>query len=462
MPNTKILIVLAFVAGCSGAGGTSVNTQPDAPRAQPDTLEPTKDTSPTQPDTQPASSTATSITTGTETKADAGTTPDSLPQITPDSSVPDAPVQVVKPDALPMAQDTLPQATPDAQVIQQPDAPPVAVDTKPATPDTLVLVDTKPAIPDVLPAIDTVPATPDALVLMDTRPTIPDVLPATPDTKPALTGRCTINGALAPATTMCSTVSGLPGGTIGPIGGPCGYSIYCTGTTPDCPPRTYEMNAAAAGTLCRPATGVCTVAGYCSGVSLDCEGSFNNPQTQADVHYRSTVCRPKVSECGHDDSCTGSSPDCPSAVFMPAGYSCGGGAGACTGNSATCSFSDAGMPPCGEANQRCCTGAGIQQCVFGRLCATGGTRAGTCDIECGHLGQPPCGSQCLEGIGAASCHGGGNFPEDPTCVACGAHMQKPCCGPNLGVACNWDGVTGIGACCSGNEPIKYNNEVVCT
>jgi len=173
MPKYKILIAFAFAAGCSGAGGTSVTTRPDAPTAQPDALEPIQDTSPTQPDTQPASSTATSITTGTETKTDAGTTPDSLPQLTPDSSVPDAPAQVVKPDALPMAQDTLPQATPDAQVIQQPDAPPVAVDTKPATPDTLVLVDTKPATPDVFPAIDIKTVTPD------TQSTTPDTMLST-------------------------------------------------------------------------------------------------------------------------------------------------------------------------------------------------------------------------------------------------------------------------------------------
>jgi hypothetical protein len=85
-----------------------------------------------------------------------------------------------------MAHDTLPQFTPDAQVIQQPDVPPVAVDAKPATPDVPPTTDVVPAEEDSQPmAADTIPATPDILVLVDTKPATPDVLPAI-DTQPAI------------------------------------------------------------------------------------------------------------------------------------------------------------------------------------------------------------------------------------------------------------------------------------
>jgi len=250
MPNTKILIVLAFVAGCSGAGGTSGNTRPDAPAAQPDALEPIKDTSPTQPDTQPAFSTATSITTGTGTKADAGTTPDSLPpQIISDSSVPDAPVQVVKPDALPMAQDTLPQATPDAQLAQQPDALPMAVDTMPATPDAVVLVDTRPTTPDTLPAIDTMPATPDTL------PATPDALVAT-DTTPVACGGvnqpCCI-GAPYPPPTTANALKTVWIHTCGILGeGPYDCNI---------PTSTSSVDAGLSVSAAGP-SGTCVLCGY--------------------------------------------------------------------------------------------------------------------------------------------------------------------------------------------------------
>jgi hypothetical protein len=155
MSRTTILILLTAIVACSNTSGTSTKTPDAAIPQNRDAREVVVDAKPNN--TQSASSTATSITTKTETKTDAGTTPDSLPpQLVPDA-------QVVQLDALPAAQDTLPQVTPDTQPAQQPDALPMTVDTKPATPDTLVLVDTKPATPDVLPATDTLPATSDTL-----------------------------------------------------------------------------------------------------------------------------------------------------------------------------------------------------------------------------------------------------------------------------------------------------------
>jgi hypothetical protein len=166
--KSTLLTLSAILIGCSvnPYGTAPSNTQPDTQVVStPDTSLPKTDTqssSATVTDTHTVSETvtATSTTTKTEEKTDAGI-PDSLP---PAQTTPDAQVQVTQPDTLPAAQDTLPQVTPDTQPAQQPDALPMTVDTKPATPDVQpVKTDTQPTTPDTLPAIDTLPGTTDTL-----------------------------------------------------------------------------------------------------------------------------------------------------------------------------------------------------------------------------------------------------------------------------------------------------------
>ena len=170
--KSTLLALSVILIGC----GNTDTTTPDTNNLQPDAQVATTQSSTstiTASHTASATGTTTSITTKTATTPDAGTTPDRTPTfILTDSSVPDTLadtlVQVVQIDALPATQDTLPQTTPDTQPAQQPDALPMTVDTKPATPDTLVLVDTKPSTTDTLPAIDTLPATPDTQPAVET------------------------------------------------------------------------------------------------------------------------------------------------------------------------------------------------------------------------------------------------------------------------------------------------------
>ena len=155
--KTTLLALSVLLIGCgtdaTGTTGPDTNLLPDAGTTQ--------SSSATVTATHTTSETVTTTNITTSTRADAGTTPDTIPLLhaIPDSSVPDAQVQVTQPDALPVAQDTLPatrdtfpQVTPDTQIAQQPDVLPMAADTKPATPDVLPVVDTKPVTPDTLPA----------------------------------------------------------------------------------------------------------------------------------------------------------------------------------------------------------------------------------------------------------------------------------------------------------------------
>ena len=255
---------------------------------------------------------------------------------------------------------------------------------------------------------------------------------------------------------MCSTISGLPGGVLGPFVGPCGTPTYCTGTSPDCPPTTRR--AVAAGTLCRPATGVCTVPGYCDGRTFDCEGSTDYPQTAVHFLASGNICRQRVDECDKAATCTGNSPDCPPNGFEVAGSSCGpprkpgfNSTQVCTGNSLNCSIG--ASVPCGGAGQPCCLWDDIScragtsgstdtsPYVHGNNC-TGGTSG--CATPCGADGQPPCNADpaCEPTLSwVPSCNGS----TKPICIACGAPLQQPC--PS-----NSSHFTAPLGCCNGKLP----------
>src|SRR5439155_724662 len=301
---------------------------------------------------------------------------------------------------------------------------------------------------------------------------------------------------------VCVNTPGNMGTVCRAAAGVCDLAETCTGSSPTCPPDTFQPITV----TCRASTGDCDPRETCTGTSATCPADVKSPGGTActdDGNVCTTdqcggtpsagngicehpagnagaVCRASAGQCDVAENCTGTSGTCPADGFASASTSCTGTSqgGACDGADHCSGTSNSCVDVFSPASTVCRTSAG--QCDVAENCTgtsgacpadgfassattcTGTSQGGACDNtdHCSGIsntcvdGFKPSTTECRASAGqcdvAENCTGtSGVCPTDVF-----APLTTTCTGVSQGGACdNTDHCSGISnTCVDGFKP----------
>src|SRR5439155_353099 len=160
---------------------------------------------------------------------------------------------------------------------------------------------------------------------------------------------CTVDECFNPpmGPRFCTHTAGNMGAVCRASAGVCDVAETCTGSSPVCPPDTFQPITV----TCRASAGECDQAETCTGTGPSCPSdaktasgtactSDGNPCTldqcdgssgtcQHPAGNAGAVCRASADSCDSPELCTGSSPTCPPDTFFATGTPCRTSTGEC-------------------------------------------------------------------------------------------------------------------------------------